>query len=87
MLASFCECTVSRLLVRCFQWQHNDLFSSYAFKSHSGVHPMDTVKVRLQLDNELSGKMNIFRDRYYKGIVRGAYRIAQEEGIRAVFQG
>ena len=48
---------------------------------------MDTVKVRLQLDNELSGKMNIFRDRYYKGIVRGAYRIAQEEGFRAIYQG
>lgn len=48
---------------------------------------MDTVKIRLQLDNELSGKLNIFKDRYYQGIVRGAARLMREEGLLAVYKG
>ncbi|KAF6024991.1 hypothetical protein EB796_016704 [Bugula neritina] len=52
------------------------------------MHPMDTMKVRLQLDNELSAKTNnIFKDRYYKGVFRGCYRVISEEGIRALYRG
>ena len=51
------------------------------------MHPMDTMKIRLQLDNELSGKMNIFKDRYYKGVIRGVVTLAKDEGITAVYKG
>jgi hypothetical protein len=48
---------------------------------------MDTIKIRLQLDNELSGKLNIFKDRYYKGIIRGGARIVKEEGLFGILKG
>ena len=53
----------------------------------SGMHPMDTMKIRLQLDNELSGKMNIFKDRYYKGVMRGVVTLAKDEGLTDVYKG
>ena len=51
------------------------------------MHPMDTMKTRLQLDNELSGKKNIFKDRYYKGVVRGTIQVAKDEGVTALYKG
>jgi len=44
----------------------------------------------MQLDNELGTKnnsKNIFKDRYYKGFVRGAMRIFSEEGLRGLYKG
>ncbi|XP_067937520.1 mitochondrial substrate carrier family protein ucpB-like [Watersipora subatra] len=51
------------------------------------MHPMDLMKTRLQLDNELSGKMNIFKERYYKGPIRGAVQVARDEGILGLYKG
>ena len=48
---------------------------------------MDLMKTRLQLDNELSGKKNIFKDRYYKGIFRGAIQVVRDEGVTALYKG
>ena len=45
------------------------------------------IKVRLQLDNQLSGKKNIFEGRYYKGFIRGGIVIAKDEGIKGLFKG
>lgn len=51
------------------------------------TNPIDVVKVRLQLDNQLSGNKNIFANRYYKGFLRGGIIIAQDEGIRGLYKG
>ena len=44
----------------------------------------------MQLDNELGSNQNsknIFKDRYYKGFIRGAIRIFSEEGFRGLYKG
>jgi len=51
------------------------------------TNPIDVVKVRLQLDNELSGKKNIFEGRYYKGFVKGIKVIWYDEGFRGLSKG
>ena len=47
------------------------------------TNPLDVVKIRLQLDNELRGDSS----RYYRGLVRGAVRIVQDEGIKGLYKG
>jgi len=51
------------------------------------TNPIDVVKVRLQLDNQLSGSKNIFANRYYKGFIRGGIVILKDEGVRGLFKG
>lgn len=54
------------------------------------TNPIDVIKTRMQLDNELGSQhesRNIFHNRYYRGLVRGAARIAHEEGIRGLYKG
>lgn len=54
------------------------------------TNPVDVIKTRMQLDNELGSQhesRNIFHNRYYRGLVRGAARIAHEEGIRGLYKG
>lgn len=54
------------------------------------TNPIDVIKIRMQLDNELGANhksKNIFKDRYYKGFVRGALRILSEEGLRGLYKG
>ena len=51
------------------------------------TNPIDVIKVRLQLDNELSNKKNIFSERYYKGFVRGSLLIVKDEGVSGLYKG
>ena len=44
----------------------------------------------MQLENELGSQhesRNIFHNRYYRGLVRGAMRIAHEEGLQGLYRG
>ena len=44
----------------------------------------------MQLDNELGSSeasKNIFKNRYYKGFVRGMVKIVSDEGIRGPYKG
>jgi len=47
------------------------------------TNPIDVIKVRLQLDNELSMKKN----RYYPGFFRGILVIIKDEGFIGLFKG
>jgi len=54
------------------------------------TNPIDVIKTRMQLENELGSQhesRNIFHNRYYRGLVRGAVRIAQEEGLSGLYKG
>lgn len=54
------------------------------------TNPIDVIKIRMQLENELGSKhssKNIFKDRYYKGFIRGGIRIFSEEGLRGLYKG
>eukprot|EP00795_Rhopilema_esculentum_P009542 gene9542-17288_t len=51
------------------------------------TNPIDVIKVRLQLDNELSASKSIFADRKYRGFFQGGIRIVQEEGVRGLYKG
>ncbi|EDO34326.1 predicted protein [Nematostella vectensis] len=55
------------------------------------TNPIEVVKIRMQLDNELGSKHNskdIFRERYYKGLIRtGLSRVYREEGVRGLYRG
>ena len=51
------------------------------------TNPIDVIKIRLQLDNELSDQKNIFKDRKYKGFYSGSRLIVQEEGLRGLYKG
>ena len=56
----------------------------------SVTNPIDVIKTRMQLENELGSQhesRNIFHNRYYRGLIRGAVRIAQEEGFRGLYKG
>ena len=49
------------------------------------TNPVDVIKIRLQLDNELSGSSAA--QRKYKGFFRGIGRIVAEEGVRGLYKG
>jgi len=51
------------------------------------TNPIDVIKIRLQLDNQLSDKKNIFADRYYRGFVRGSIQIIKDEGFNGLSKG
>ena len=56
------------------------------------TNPVDVIKIRMQLDNELSktkGKKlaQALGDRYYKGFLRGALQIAKDEGVKGLYKG
>lgn len=51
------------------------------------TNPIDVIKVRLQLDNQLSRNANIFTNRYYKGFFRGGLLIVKDEGIAGLYKG
>ena len=51
------------------------------------TNPIDVVKVRLQLDNQLCRNKNIFENRYYRGFLRGGWVIIADEGIRGLYKG
>lgn len=56
----------------------------------SVTNPIDVIKTRMQLENELGSQhesRNIFHNRYYRGLIRGATRVAQEEGLRGLYKG
>lgn len=47
------------------------------------THPIDTIKVRLQLQGELASQSNV----EYHGLVRGSLRIISNEGISGLYKG
>ncbi|KAI0210399.1 Mitochondrial substrate carrier family protein ucpB [Lamellibrachia satsuma] len=56
------------------------------------TNPIDVIKTRLQLDNELvttgdRKALSAFQNRYYRGFFRGGLRIVQEEGVRGLYKG
>ncbi|XP_020895834.1 mitochondrial substrate carrier family protein ucpB isoform X2 [Exaiptasia diaphana] len=56
----------------------------------SVTNPIDVIKIRMQLDNELNSRHagnNIFKNRYYKGFLRGGIRIFKDEGITGLYKG
>ena len=57
----------------------------------SVTNPIDVIKIRMQLDNELaSTKGNVseaIKKRYYKGFLRGAVTIAKDEGVAGLYKG
>ncbi|KAJ8302296.1 hypothetical protein KUTeg_021283, partial [Tegillarca granosa] len=55
----------------------------------SVTNPIDVIKVRMQLENELAKQKGIehLRSRYYDGFVKGAARIVADEGILGLYKG
>lgn len=55
----------------------------------SVTNPIDVMKVRLQLDNELVTAKYGYNgpSRYYNGFLQGGLRIYKEEGIRGLYKG
>ncbi|KAK2562046.1 Mitochondrial substrate carrier family protein ucpB [Acropora cervicornis] len=54
------------------------------------TNPIDVIKTRMQLENELGchhESRNIFHNRYYRGLFRGALRITREEGLPGLYKG
>ena len=51
------------------------------------TNPIDVIKIRLQLDNQLSETKNIFSKRKYKGFVRSAIYIVKNEGFGGLYKG
>ena len=51
--------------------------------SHTVTNPIDVIKTRLQLDNELSSSAQ----RKYNGLAMGIGRIVAEEGLRGLYKG
>ena len=46
---------------------------------------MDVIKIRLQIDNELSASRSV--PRKYKGMIRGLRTLVLEEGFMAIWKG
>ena len=53
----------------------------------SVTNPIDVIKVRLQLDNELAASKSIFQNRKYHGFSQGILLIVNQEGISGLFKG
>ena len=54
------------------------------------TNPIDVIKIRLQLENELSATsrgMQMFKTRYYRGFLKGMIQIAKDEGFRGLCKG
>lgn len=51
----------------------------------SATQPLDVIKVRLQLDNELAH--HTAKQKTYQGIVRGIITLARQEGVLALYKG
>ncbi|XP_072038142.1 mitochondrial substrate carrier family protein ucpB-like [Amphiura filiformis] len=68
------------------------IFASISCMTASAVtNPVDVTKIRMQLEGELQrekGQLTTtYKGRYYKGIIRGMFRIAHDEGIRGLYKG
>ncbi|ESP05617.1 hypothetical protein LOTGIDRAFT_152473 [Lottia gigantea] len=53
------------------------------------TNPVDVIKIRMQLDNELAshGKLDALKNRYYHGFAHGAVVVYREEGFRGLCKG
>ncbi|KAJ8046187.1 Mitochondrial substrate carrier family protein ucpB [Holothuria leucospilota] len=55
------------------------------------TNPVDVTKVRMQIDGELSQQKGdirgAYKQRYYRGILRGMVTIFKDEGIRGLYKG
>ena len=53
------------------------------------TNPIDVIKIRMQLENELIRQkgLDVLRNRYYDGFVKGAHQIYKDEGIRGLYKG
>ncbi|KAL5014375.1 hypothetical protein ScPMuIL_008645 [Solemya velum] len=55
------------------------------------TNPFDVIKVRMQLENQMSvstgHSLGVFGNRYYNGVLRGGTRIFLEEGVKGLYRG
>ncbi|OWF34706.1 mitochondrial substrate carrier family protein ucpB-like [Mizuhopecten yessoensis] len=53
------------------------------------TNPVDVIKIRMQLENELASQkgIDVLRNRYYDGFVKGGVRIVRDEGPRGLYKG
>ncbi|XP_064651776.1 mitochondrial substrate carrier family protein ucpB-like [Lineus longissimus] len=54
------------------------------------TNPIDVIKIRMQLDQELSSEnkiSEILKGRYYRGILRGGVKIVRDEGLAGLYKG
>ncbi|XP_033746008.1 mitochondrial substrate carrier family protein ucpB-like [Pecten maximus] len=53
------------------------------------TNPVDVIKIRMQLENELASQkgIEILRNRYYDGFIKGGVRIVSDEGVRGLYKG
>ncbi|XP_030829420.1 mitochondrial uncoupling protein 1-like [Strongylocentrotus purpuratus] len=53
------------------------------------TNPIEVTKVRIQLEGELiqQSAVTAYRQRYYKGLLRGLVTVARDEGIRGLYKG
>ncbi len=59
--------------------------------SFAVTNPVDVTKIRMQLEGELRNEKgqltSTYQKRYYKGIIRGMFKIAHDEGVRGLYKG
>ncbi|XP_060069210.1 mitochondrial substrate carrier family protein ucpB-like [Ylistrum balloti] len=53
------------------------------------TNPVDVIKIRMQLENELATQkgIQVLKNRYYDGFLKGGVRIVSDEGIRGLYKG
>ncbi|XP_061193266.1 mitochondrial substrate carrier family protein ucpB-like isoform X2 [Saccostrea echinata] len=53
------------------------------------TNPIDVIKIRMQLENELSVHKGLeaIRNRYYDGFIKGGARIVKDEGVGGLYKG
>ena len=63
------------------------LFSDFVFISVT--NPIDVVKIRMQLENEMREQKGLshMKGRYYNGLLVGVAKIVKDEGIRGLYKG
>ncbi|XP_071176606.1 mitochondrial substrate carrier family protein ucpB-like [Mytilus edulis] len=55
----------------------------------TATNPLDVVKIRMQLENELTRQkgLDVYRNRYYEGVIKGGIQIFKDEGFRGLYKG
>ncbi|KAK3102440.1 hypothetical protein FSP39_011400 [Pinctada imbricata] len=55
----------------------------------SVTNPIDVIKIRMQLENELVKQkgLDVIRNRYYDGFLKGGLQIVRDEGVLGLYKG
>jgi solute carrier family 25 uncoupling protein 8/9/solute carrier family 25 protein 14/30 len=61
----------------------------YLFVMILVTNPIDVIKIRMQLENELSVHkgLDAIKNRYYDGFIKGGARIVRDEGVGGLYKG